>query len=227
MTPNVLFPVLLPSTKIESCLIVGCTNTVWCGVDSNIRCDLKCSLFQINNLDSGSTRVAILLRRLPFIPRMVGLFCMEFTNGKSISVRNIDLGDKFDAARPLGIVTLCMGSFILLFHIAAVILNFPPCLFRTVGGFCILTAVLQATVFMLRDSVLCNNGCKLDTAGKCAAAAMVFWILAGLVSCAIRKDEEIHTSKKSKPKATKSQPKPDPVEPDDELETPVNGNNEA
>jgi hypothetical protein len=68
------------------------------------------------------------------------------------------------------------------FYFVAVCVYFKPVAFQAIGCFSILTCLFQGLVLMVFKSTICRLGCSLDTGGKCAIAAMVFWFLTGLTS---------------------------------------------
>jgi hypothetical protein len=126
----------------------------------------------------------------PIEPISVGLWCFEGTNGSLYDTRDVSFDSKFDAARALGVTTLCLGWIIVIFYLVAGCKRFPPTAFRIVGFLALLACMFQGLVFLVYKSFICALGCSLDTGGKCAISAAVIWFLTATTSCAAGKKEE-------------------------------------
>lgn len=139
---------------------------------ANSRCYLL-RLTQSNELFVG----------FPTQPKSIGLWCFEANNGVDYNLRSYNFDSKYEAARALGTTTMCFGWLIWLFYLFAGCVRFPPIAFRIIGFFCICNTLFQGLVFLVKKSDVCETGCGLDTGGRCAIAATVFWFIAGLSSC--------------------------------------------
>jgi hypothetical protein len=118
----------------------------------------------------------------PRTPVSIGLWCFETSNGNLYDARDISFDDKFDAARALGVTTLCLGWIIVIFYLIAGCKRFPPNAFRFIGLLGICACIFQGLVFLVYKSYVCYGGCTLDTGGKCAISATVMWFLTGVTS---------------------------------------------
>jgi hypothetical protein len=141
----------------------------------------RCNLLTLN----GSGLVS---DNLPFAPKSFGLWCYESVNGDLYDLRDYSFDSKYDAARALGVTTLCLGWMIVIFYLIAGCKRFPPHAFKFVGAIGILNTLFQGLVFLIYKSVVCSGGCSLDTGGKCAVSAVVMWFLTGITSCGAGKD---------------------------------------
>ena len=126
----------------------------------------------------------------PFLPQSIGLWCFQANNGDNFDGRDIDFGSTFETARALGTTTMVFGWIIWIFYLVAGCVRVSPMGFRIIGLFGVLTCVFQGLVFLVLKSDVCNQGCDLDTGGKCGIAACVFWFLTGTMSCAAGKEKE-------------------------------------
>jgi hypothetical protein len=160
----------------------------------------RCNLFKFDN---NTPLSSILLRRLPSAPRAIGLWCMETTEGTLISLRNSSIGGVFGTARALGTATLLLGTIIVIFLSASKCFRFTPNTIRFIGGLCIGNGLLQGLVFIAHKSVRCIGSCRLDTGGRCAVAAIIMWIITGVVTFwAVNNADEVdNNTDKSKPKS--------------------------
>jgi uncharacterized protein YhhL (DUF1145 family) len=139
------------------------------------------------------------LAGFPLVPESVGLWCYEANNGAQYSLRDIAVEDsKYKAARALGTTANVMGFIIWLVFIFTSCIPVPAPVFYFMSFLCILNCLFQGLVFLIFKSDICDAGCSLDTGGKCAIAATVFWFLTALTSC--------KTAKKKEPEAENPQP---------------------
>lgn len=127
---------------------------------------------------------------LPFAPKSFGLWCYESGNGSFYDLRDVSFDSKFDAARALGVTTLCLGWMTVIFYLIAGCRRFSPHVFKFIGALGLLNTLFQGLVFLVYKSVVCVGGCSLDTGGKCAIAAIVMWFLTGITSCGVGKEAE-------------------------------------
>lgn len=143
---------------------------------ANLRCSLvKPALFGLTSLFSTA-------------PESIGLWCYAANNGSLYDIRDISVGDLYQAARALGIVSIITGMIVVVLYAVAGCIRVPSMLFAGLGVISILTCLFQGLVFLIFKSDLCEFGCSLDTGGKCAVAATVFWFLTGVSSCAAGRD---------------------------------------
>ena len=130
-------------------------------------------------------------------PDSVGLWCYEI-NGAYYDARDINVDSKYQAARALGLTTDVLGWIIVIFYLVAGCQPFPPKAFMLVGMLCTLNCLFQGLVFLVFKSKLCESGCSLDTGGRCAIAACVFWFVAGKTSLASGRDAEQRESNEAR-----------------------------
>lgn len=142
----------------------------------------RCNLLSLNGSDND------LVSLLPFAPKSFGLWCFESVNGDLYDLRDYSFDSKFDAARALGVTTLCLGWMTVIFYLVAGCRRFPPHVFKFVGAIGILNTLFQGLVFLVFKSNVCIGGCSLDTGGKCAVSAVVMWFLTGITSCGVGKE---------------------------------------
>jgi hypothetical protein len=143
---------------------------------ANLRCSLvKPALFGLTSL-------------FPNAPESIGLWCYAANNGSLYDIRNISVGNPFHAARALGIVAIITGMVVVVLYAVAVCIRVPNTLFAGLGVISILTCLFQGLVLLVFKSDVCDFGCSLDTGGKCAVAATVFWFVTGVSSCVAGRD---------------------------------------
>jgi hypothetical protein len=147
----------------------------------------RCNLVKVS-VTNGSD--SFLSNAFPIEPISVGLWCFEGTNGSLYDTRDVSFDSKFDAARALGVTTLCLGWIVVIFYLIAGCKRFPPTAFRIVGFLAFLACMFQGLVFLVYKSSICVVGCSLDTGGKCAISAAVMWFLTSTTSCAAGKKDE-------------------------------------
>ena len=144
---------------------------------------------------------------LPFAPKSFGLWCFETTDGSLYDLRDYSFDSKFDAARAMGVTTSCLGFIIVIFYIVAGCVRFSPHVFKFVGFLAILASLFQGLVFLVYKSGFCEFGCSLDTGGKCAISAIVFWFITGITSCAAGKEaDEAEARRDDNPKTDAEEP---------------------
>jgi len=141
----------------------------------------RCNLVKLTDAFPGDLAIE---------PTALGLWCFEDSFGNSWDARSYDGDNKFEAARGLGTSVLVFGWIMLIFYLFASCKPFPPLWFRVIGLFGVINCLLQGLVFLVYKSKVCANGCSLDTGGRCAVAAIVFWFIAGLTSCGVGKVPE-------------------------------------
>jgi len=123
-------------------------------------------------------------------PRAIGLWCYRGMNGENYDLRDVTFDTMYNSARALGVTASCLGFIGWLFYLVATCFPFKPMIFRGVGCLMIINCMFQGLVFLLYRSDVCAGGCSLDTSGKCAISACVFYFVGGVASCAAGKRVE-------------------------------------
>ena len=138
---------------------------------ANLRCSLVTStLFGLGSL-------------FPNAPESIGLWCYEANNGTFYDIRDITGGELFQAIRAIGLVAILTGLIVFVLYTVACCVHMPNVYFFGVGILALVTCIFQGLVLLIFQSDLCAYGCSLDTGGKCAVAATVFWFLAVVSIC--------------------------------------------
>ena len=171
-----------------------------------------CNLVAVNNSDFF------------YLPaKTVGLWCYSTLGGAIYSTVNVaNFDETFQAARGVGTATLILGIIVWLFYCFAGFCPFTPIIFQIVGFLCVCNTIFQALVFLVYRSKICWDGCSLDTAGYCAIAAAVLWLIAGIFSCMSGKpaeeieepgdEEENHGAKEDDSESAEENAEEQPVE---------------
>jgi hypothetical protein len=132
-----------------------------------------------------------LLSQFPLRVNNLGLWCYEEKGSGTLwSIEGVEGDEKLQAARGIGTACMAIGFAVWLFYIFAGCFRFGKNAFRLVGLLCIATCILQALVFLILQSRVCNGGCGIGVGGNCAIASAVLWFFAGIFSCGAGKDVE-------------------------------------
>lgn len=174
---------MIPLTLVYSGSIIRFGTAVLASValSLSIYANLRCTLVKPKGFGLASSL-------FPVTPQSIGLWCFEASNGSFYDIRNIRSGDVFRASRAMGVVTIIIGFIAVAFYFAACCIRMPSHAFAGVGVLSLLICLFQGFVLLVFKSTLCAVGCSLDTGGKCAVAATVFWFLAGVSSFAAGRD---------------------------------------
>jgi hypothetical protein len=123
-------------------------------------------------------------------PDSLGLSCYVTNNGDEYDITNVNDNDNdrsmLEAARKFGIVSLCLGSLVVLFYIMAAVFKTPArWAFWMVAALGLGTCLLHGLIFLVYKSDFCAWGCAMDSGGSFAIAAIVIWFLTALTSLAV------------------------------------------
>jgi hypothetical protein len=120
-------------------------------------------------------------------PDSIGLSCFVTNGGDDYDINDSVDEDRsmLEAARKFGIVSLCLGSLIVLFYVVAAFKPPPRLAFWMVAALGLGTCLSHGLVFLVFKSDFCAWGCALDSGGSCAIAAIVVWFLTALTSLAV------------------------------------------
>ena len=150
---------------------------------------------------------------LPSAPASFGLWCYESNNGSLYDLRDFSFDSKYDAARALGVTTLCLGWMTVIFYLIAGCRRFSPHVFKFVGALGLMNTLFQGLVFLVFKSDVCAGGCSLDTGGKCGASAVAMWFLTGVTSCGVGNDAAQNEERQRDGNATNAKADAEPEEP--------------
>jgi hypothetical protein len=120
-------------------------------------------------------------------PDSLGLSCYVTNNGDEydMSFENDNDRSTLEAARKFGIVSLCLGSVVVLFYIVAAFKPPSRWAFWIVAALGLGTCLLHGLIFLVYKSDFCAWGCAMDSGGSYAIAAIVIWFLTALTSLAV------------------------------------------
>ena len=96
----------------------------------------------------------------------------------------------------LSYATVVMGGVSWCVFFLGACCTFPPLVWGLTGSVLAATAVTEGLVFQqIFASDFCEGGCSWGTGAKCAIAAMTFWALSSLMTCAMVKDAKDRASR--------------------------------
>jgi hypothetical protein len=203
---------IMPKIGASGCLYIGPSLMACIAFVLSITSNSRCKLVSVDPQDNEPGFLDFTT------PKSVGLWCYEAQNGNFYDITNVDLDQKFDSARALGTTASCLGFIIWIFYLFAGCMRFGPSIFQLMGFFGILTAMFQGLVFLVYKSEVCDvYSCSLDTGGRCAISAVVFWFICGLMSCAAGKkpDDDGRGGKQEDEPQDEPQEEPTGDNPDD------------
>jgi hypothetical protein len=132
------------------------------------------------------------LRETLFEPRAVGLWCyQQVGSGDRYELPDELEDDELDQARAFSMTANCCGFIAWVFYLFAACVPFPPPLFLLAGLACVMACFFEGMKFWILRSGFCdgdNLGCSMDTGGRLAISACVFWFVASLLTCGHAKE---------------------------------------
>jgi hypothetical protein len=132
------------------------------------------------------------LRETIFEPRAVGLWCyQQVGSGDRYELPDWMEDDGLTKARAFSTTANSCGFIAWLLYLFAACVPFPPPVFLVAGLACFMACLFEGLKFWILRSGFCdgdNLGCSMDTGGKLAISACVFWFVASLMTCGHAKE---------------------------------------
>jgi hypothetical protein len=132
------------------------------------------------------------IRDFAFQPRAVGLWCYQQEgSGNRYELPNELEDDELTQARAFSMTANSCGFIAWILYLFAACLPFPPPVFLVAGLACFMACLFEGLKFWILRSKFCDGdlkGCSMDTGGKLAISACVFWFVASLMTCGHAKE---------------------------------------